>query len=165
MLEPKSIVIDGMAFQFQPLPAMRALRLDKRVVTLIVPVIGSMKEFSLDAEIPLDQVAQGISTALQGLSDSDFETLVADLLSTVVHQPSGEPPIQLEPQSINKYFQGKLMTLYKVAFEVMRYNKFSPFALLEGGAAMRQIISSLGPKKKGSKSGNESETSGSLLEG
>lgn len=164
MIEPKNIELDGMKFQLQPLPSLKALRLDKKVIELVVPVIGGIKEFSLDAEIDLEAVSKAFSESLGRMRDDEFEKLVADLLSSVLYLPIGGTPQELNPEVINQVFRGKISLIYKLAFQVMRYNKFSPFELVGGGNVISKILSSTEQTKTQKKSGSKLETSAGLLE-
>lgn len=164
MIEPKNIELDGMKFQLQPLPSLKALRLDKKVIELLVPIFGGIKEFSLDAEIDLEAVSKAFSESLGRMKDDEFEKLVTDLLSSVLYLPTGAAPQELNPETINQVFRGKISLIYKLMFEVMRYNKFSPFELVGGGNVINKILSSTGPIKIQKKNGNKSETSDGLLE-
>ena len=158
MLAVTKIIVDGMSFQLIPLPALKALRLDKKVVTVLIPAISGLKELNLDAQIDLESLSRGISEALSRLSDDDFENLAIDLLSSVTYIPDNAVPIELtSTQEINNIFSGKLITIYKLFFEVMKYNKFSPFALLEGdGNLMSKIIGLSRPDSTKKESGTQS---------
>lgn len=156
MIEPITKTIDGMKFNFKPLPAMKAIKLDKKVVTLIMPVLGGFKELSLDAKVDMEVIAKGLGEALGNITDEDFEKLTLDLLSGVVYLEEGKAPQEIDANVVNLIFQGKLMSLYKLMFEVMRYNKFSPFGLVEGGSVMKKIHTLLDTKAKEKKNGNRS---------
>lgn len=138
MLDTKQIVIDGITFQLHPLPILSAAKLDKRVVSLLAPVLGTVK--SLDDEIDLGKVIDVVMEALSNLSDSDYEQFIIDLCSTVICVVPGQPPTEVTSQKINEIFKGSLKTLYKLMYEIMRYNKFTPFELMAGGN-VNQIMS------------------------
>ena len=168
MLEPKTITIKreggDMEFFLSPLPALTAIKLDKRVLTLLLPALSGFKELSLDSSIDLNALTKGVSEALGRMDDKDFEELVLQLLSTAVYQKQGSAPLELnDKHNINKVFGGELISLYKLLFEVMRYNKFSPFVLLEGGGSvMSRILTSSGQTNKEGKTGKELEKSALL---
>ncbi len=156
MLETKDIEIEGHRFQLRPLPVLKAARLDKKVITVLAPILGTVK--SLDDEINIEKAVKSVMDALSSLSDAEYEAFIIDLCSTVVYTAPGQQPIELGSSDINKIFVGELKTLYKLMFEVMRYNKFSPFGLVEGGN-VTSIMSFLGEQKeKETTSGKESET-------
>lgn len=165
MITSKIVVLDGLSFNIQPLPALTAMRLDKKVLTVVLPAISGFKNLSLDAELDLEALSRGISEALGRLPDSDFETLVIDLLACVIYMPKGETPVELTSiQQINAVFCGQIILIYKLLFEVMRFNKFSPFALLEGGGlSMLKTPGSGNLKTNKNVTGNGSGQSGNLL--
>lgn len=164
MIEPKTITIDGMEFNLRPLPIMKALKLDKRVVTILLPVLGGVKEFSLDAKVDLKTMADGVAESLSRMENKDFEELVIDLLSGVIYLEPGKGAQEITLDIINRIFQGKLSTVYKLMFEVMKFNKFSPFELVAGGNVMNKILISASTMQEEKKNGNKLEKSGNLLE-
>lgn len=161
MLQPKELTVDNLNFHLQPLPVMKAMRLDKKVVSLILPIFGGMEGAS---SLDTGSLFSGISKALATMPDTDFESMVMELLSTTIYCPPGGSPETLNVDIINSAFQGKLQTIYKLLFEVMKYNKFSPFVLLEDGAAMNKILTSSVLKGKAKKDGEKLDVSETLLD-
>jgi hypothetical protein len=160
MIENKDETIDGMDFHFQPLPALTALKLDKQIVSLIVPALGGLKDLSLDTKVDLKLITQGIGEALSGLKDEETEKLVLSLLSYTLYKPSGAAPYTITKEKFNQLFTGILPTVYKLIFAVMKYNKFSPFVLMEGGNAMGTMFTSMAKVGKEKMIGKESAPSG-----
>lgn len=148
MIEPKNETIDGMKFYFQPLPALMALKLDKKVITLIIPALGGVDKIDLDAKIDLKTITQSIGGALRSLGDEEFEKFVLDLLSTSLYLEDGNPQQEITKEKFDLIFMGKLPTVYKLIFAVMKFNKFSPFELLGGGNVMKKILSFTEKTKK-----------------
>ena len=164
MNDPKTIELDGMRFQMHPMPALKALRLDRRLLTMLIPVLEGVTDLSADAEIDLGKLAAGINTGLDQLSDTEFVTFMTELLSTTIYLPNGGSPIELDEHQIDQVFQTKLTTLYTLAFEVARYLKFTPFAFFAvgtGGGAMRKIRGLFGQPESGEKTQPDSAKSGS----
>lgn len=146
MLENKEIKIDNMDFQLQPLRGFKANKLDKKVISLLLPLLEGAD--GLDSEINIGKALGGLSGALDNLSEKDYETFVVDLLSTVILIPEKEAPTQLDVNSIDVYFQGASLTLYKLMFEVMKYNNFTPFVLASGGGSgMKKTLTFAGLAK------------------
>lgn len=133
MLENKEIEIDGMSFYLQPLRGFKANKLDKKVIALLLPLIEGVD--GLDSEINIGKALGGLSSALDNMKESDYEKFVIDLLSTVIYSPEKEPQTELDAAAIDKYFQGASLTLYKLMYEVMKYNNFTPFVLAGGGGS------------------------------
>jgi len=164
MIEPKTITVDGLKFYLQPMPLMRAARLDKQVIALVLPVLNGLKEISVDAELDLSAITAGISRALADMDGDAFEKFLKDMLVGVQYMENGKAPQDLSGDLMDQVFQGRLMTLYQLLFEVMKFNKFSPFELVGGGNAMNKILSSVKPAQKQKKHGSGSAKSGTLLE-
>jgi hypothetical protein len=164
MLEAEQRIIDGLKFQLQPIPPLEAIKLDKRVGTLFLPVISGFKELNMEAEIDLEKIASGVSKALNELSGEDFQKLIIDLFQTTSYLPEGASAEMLTREIINKVFLGKTNSIYKLAFEIMKYNKFSPFVLVGGGNVMSTILGSSKSEKKPKESKESSGKSGNLLE-
>ena len=167
MIQPKTIDINGLKFYTQPLPAMRAVILDKKIVTLLIPVLGSLDGLKLDDEINFDEITTHLSDALAKLTDSDFKQFLLELLSTTTYQGEvggTEENEALSESAINKIFQGRLKSMYTLMFRIMEYNKFSPFELLGDGAEILKTLSSSSQKKKELRRGKRSERSDTLLE-
>lgn len=143
MLEPKDLELDGRQFKLNPLKGFKAMRLDKKVVSLLLPVLKGVKD--LDSEINIGEALGGFSQALDDMKDSEYEKFVVDLLSCVQYFPEGKPPIELDRTTIDNEFMGNSLLLYKLMFEVMKYNQFSPFALVSqaGNGTQKINISAL----------------------
>lgn len=157
MLEPKKFKVEGLEFYTQPLPVMTAMKLDKRVLALILPALDGLKGMKMDDEVDFGSLFPAISDSLVKLPDGEFEDLVLRLLSQTAFLEKGQTPIEInDPKVLDKIFGGALITLYKVLFEIMRYNKFSPFALMGDGFGMSKIHTSVEQTKKESKTGTGS---------
>lgn len=132
MLQAETKNIDGVDFQFLPIPAMRALRLDKQVVGIVAPILGSLGSINPQAEVSLDSIGEGISRALGDLTDSTFIALVRDTLAFVTWiGPSGA--VLLDKDSAIDQMVGTTgvgpVIVYKLLIEAWRFNKLTPFAL------------------------------------
>ena len=130
MLEPKNITIEDKEFNLNPLKIRTALRLDKKVISLILPLLGGVKD--LDSEINLGSALGKFSESLNALPDNEYEAFTNELFSTVTYLPKGEAPVELN-QAMDIAFQGNITSVYKLMWEIMKYNKFSPFELMAGG--------------------------------
>jgi len=141
MLEAKEIVIDEMKFQLNPLKGFKALKLDKKIVSILMPMIKGID--SLDSDIDFGKAISGLAEALESMKDDDYEKFILDLLSTTIYTPAGKVPEVLGQTAIDNYFQGCATTLYQLMFEVMKYNKFTPFELVSrvGTGTLKTLIS------------------------
>ena len=158
MIEPARKNIEGHAFVINGLPLLRALSLDKKISSLLLPIFSGVKSLgdnALDEEFDLSAVVEGIQKGLGTLSDSEYEKIIVDLLACVQYLPSGAEVVELTDAAIlNKHFQGKMNIIYKLIIEVMRVNKFLPFALMEGGK-VQNIINSITKRKEKPKTNGE----------
>lgn len=129
MLEPKKIMIGEREFQLLPLPVMKAIKLDKRVAALAAPVIAPLLDKGSEEVVDLGALGNAVAAALQSLPDSSFEELLRELVRTATYLPFGGAPVALiDDKSLDEAFSGDLVGLYRLAVEVMKFNKFSFFA-------------------------------------
>lgn len=144
MLETKDIEIGDMKFQLNPLKGFKAVKLDKKVITLLSPILKGLKGLD-DKSIDIGKIVGGVTDGLDNMKEDEFEKFVIDLLSTTVLQITGKVPMVIDKNTIDDEFQGESLTLYKLLFEVMKYNKFTPFVLASGGGSgtLKTLTSSL----------------------
>jgi hypothetical protein len=155
MLEPMTKEIGGVNFQFLPMPVLRASRLDKKVLGLLAPIIGGLESLDPTAEVSMESLTGGLSRAMDSLDDNTLTTLIKDTLTFVTWiGEKGAQPLSSEAM-LDSCFQGRLDLMYKVMFEAWRYNKFTPFSVLEHFGGLGQILTSakgsIGDKKSGLK--------------
>jgi hypothetical protein len=139
MIESKKITIDGIDFQLNPLPIFTALTLDKKVISLLLPALRDMNGMNLETEIKMGSILEALGASLDKMTDDETVKFFTDLFKGVIAIPSNQPPEELNSDGFNKIFQGKLITIYKLAGEVMKYNKFTPFVLLQAGGVTTLI--------------------------
>ena len=142
MLEAKIIELGDMKFQLNPLKGFTAIKLDKKVVGLLIPLFKGVKD--LDSALDLGKSIDGIGDAFDSMKDDEFEKFTTSLLSTTIILIDGKPPMEIDKNVIDTEFQGNTIIFYKLLFEVMKYNKFSPFVLASGGGSqtLKTLISS-----------------------
>lgn len=139
MIQTTTKTIDGIEFQLSPFPVLTAAKLDKKVLAVIAPVLGGLD--SLLADIDFEKLSRGIQQALSSMDDFEFLKLILELFSHTKAIAPGQAPIEMTTEeAINKALAtGGVLTVYKLAFEVMRYNKFTPFAVASSGDLMSAI--------------------------
>jgi len=134
-----TVRINNIDFVINKLPALLALRLDKIVIQMLIPVLGSVDGLNLDAEINPTMMFSTLSDCLSNLSEDDFTRFFKDLFSTIQVRKDNNNYYELtDDAAFNKTFEDTI-TIYRLAFEVMKFNKFSPFALAGGGNLMSKI--------------------------
>lgn len=151
MIEPKRIIIkdrddNDMVFNLQPLPALKAIVLDKKIMSLLIPALGGIKD--LDKEFDLKIASMAMAESLTKLSDQEYEKFVIDLLTGVQLVQQGQEIKSITTDQINVLFLGNAKGLYKLMFEVMKFNKFTPFELVEGGNLIQKITGSMNKSPK-----------------
>lgn len=153
-------------FVLYRLPPRQALKLDKRMSELILCSLGASK--SADGSVgglQVESLAGGLGKVLSTLSGDEFIELMTSLLSTtqvVFPDNAKQPSIQIDSEeNFDKAFEGESPAkVYQLAFEVMRFNEFSPFALgemlknLGFGNVMKEMFSFNGPENPGTPDGN-----------
>lgn len=153
----KEVNIDGENFKLTPLPTFTALKLNNKILALIAPAFAAVKDFDLDAEINLGDILDALSISLMNLKDEDFVKFIVGMCSTVIYEPVGKQVMQMNESVIDKEFKGKLLTIYKLLFEIMKYNKLGPFGLWGDGEQtnLTGILQTLMQNKK--EDGKQSE--------
>jgi hypothetical protein len=159
MRDPFHITIGNTEFVVNQLPILKAAYLDKTVVSLVLPSLGGLEGFSPETEIKMDKLFKAFSEGLEKLTEEKLNKFLVDLFSCVQAIKSGQAPQTLNASNLNEFFSGNLFDLYKVAFEVMRHNRFAPFAMVEGGKGMEIINGFIGRKPQQKSSPNMSEKS------
>lgn len=155
MLDPIEKEISGYTFTLHPLNPFKAAVLDKKLITLLVPIIAGFKDLdennleeSLDQMLDFKAISEGISTALGNMKDADFEYFIKELLkSAIVQTRTNGAHVCTDPKG-EEVFEGNVFLIYEVIFEIMRFNKFSPFALAGRGEGIKQMVSSVVPRGK-----------------
>lgn len=148
MLEPKTESIDGVEFQFLPMDPITVKLLEKRIIPLLLPVIGAIKSFDLTADMDLaeamdmESLVQNMTTALVGLSDTDFRNFLETMLRSMTVVVPGAGAVSAGSTAGQTVFQGNSMLMYKVLVAAMRFNKFLPFGAIEDGSGILGIVSS-----------------------
>lgn len=176
----KKIQISGLTFELFKLPMLKRLSLDRKVGKMLLPVFAGMGDLSaadmakalapdlspedakvieeqLSEKIDLGTIAGAIGKALTELSDAEFMKLAEDLLSaTSCTHPKYGATLLDSPEAINRVFEdASPIDVYNLTIEVMRENKFTPFALSgDGGGILGTVGSVVGTaatKKRGVK--------------
>ncbi len=127
------VTIGGNTYVIHRLKPRVALRLDKTIMELVMSAAGglggSVSDWrNLDAGVLFD----GISRALRSLSSDQFVAVLTELFGCVQVSRPGRAPEQIDDDTFDSALQGvPIVDLYTLAFEVMKRNHFSPFALAE----------------------------------
>jgi len=131
MIDYLEVEINNKKFKSSPLPALKALKLDKKIITMLLPMLSEFK--GMDEKLNFGKMLHSLSQSLNEMADTEFEKFIIDILSTTIYMKDNTPPEQITSDKINIIFQGDIICIYKLIFEIMKYNKFSPFELVGGG--------------------------------
>lgn len=168
------VTIGDLTFDIYKLPMLTRLKLDRQVAKMMLPVLMGLDGLDLDelsealasgdpsedkeAEeklmegLSFEKLSGALIKALTSLSDDEWVRLAADLLKVCsCTHPSHGAVLLDEWSAIDKVFSDLApLDVYRLAIEVMRENKFSPFALSgAGGGILGTIGSQLGTKLQG----------------
>lgn len=149
IIEKKEKEIDGFRFEMFLMPTLKAMVLDKKLSTLLIPALGGIKDLE-KRTVDFKLMAEAVATALGNLPDNEFQKTLLDLLSHCRYM--GEKAVDLTEDVINTQFRAKSIVLYKLVVEVMKFNNFIPFELLDGLGIAKMLISGSPEKKQKNKS-------------
>ncbi len=160
MIEKQTKQIGEYEFTFMPLNPFKALVLDKKILSLLTPVLGGLRDLDKAGEgasisdiIDFKLVSEGLGEALGKMKDAEFESLSKDLLRSVIVETGTNGAHSCDTDRGAVVFSRNIGLMYEVMLEVMRYNKFSPFVLAERGDAIEKIVSSVAPNPKSKRRG------------
>lgn len=156
------VTIGTLKFEIFKLPMLTRLKLDRKVASMILPIIAGLDGMDVDAVMDLiddskgseegdlaesvsfEKLSTALTRALMQLSDDDWTSLAKELLSIVscTHPDHGATLLD-SWGNIDKVFSDLApMDVYRLAIEVMRENKFSPFALSGAGGGILGTVGS-----------------------
>ena len=128
MLKIESRFFEGVGdVSVQQLPAMRAVKLSRRLIQVAAPAVAALKDLTADASV----LGDAIAGALAEFSEKDLEALIKDLLETATVEQDGK--LAKVMPLFDSLFGGKIFTLYKVlafALEVNFADFFEPLRAL-----------------------------------
>jgi hypothetical protein len=150
MIEEKKITVGGKVFLLRPLSPFKAVILDKKVMELLLPLFNGLKDFKLDANVDVEAMVTGLTTSLSKMNESDTIQFISDMFYGVAYLPAGKTDVELNTQTIDQIFAGNFGDIYLLIYEVMKYNKFTPFKMVAGGK-FQELVSGLYSTKKSSR--------------
>lgn len=162
MKDPKLVNIAGQGFSLYPIPPRRAGELERKLLKVILPaMVGGLgnllrgADFSgldgkndtetgkalisrlLGSSVDLAVVTNSVMDSLGALSDIEFNALLVGMFERVqwirVNGDGSQTPTFLTSgELIDSAFEDTL-SMYKLMYEVARYNKFLPFGMAGTG--------------------------------
>ena len=172
MLNAEMVTVEGKNFQLLPMKLMEARKWDFKIVRIIAPMLGALEGLSKSGEsteksaedtdeaapsqaesLGFAQVATCIQKALSTLSDDEMDALIRGMFTNVTYLPEGGSPVLLnQTGALDAAFAGVgPYAIYRLIFEVARFNKFTPFVLAGGGSPLGGIQGLLNPATRGMK--------------
>lgn len=161
MIAPLDITIEGLTFQSKKLTPLDVLRLDKVVLGLFAPALSGVgKNANGKLEIAFDKSAASLSNLLIQLPDDVVNEFLLKAFSRTIWLGT-EGNVELKTEvAINKAFaEVSVVAIYKLLWEVLRYNGLSFFGLMDTGIAMLKTSGFAVPMPNANPSGNGSATS------
>lgn len=137
MIETLDKVINGANYSVTQMPAMRAIRMQARLLKLVGPSFAAMiasSDHESDSSLPL-----ALNLLVDKLDEKSFEQLVLDLMQGV--RMDG---VELTKTKIDLEFAGQTNDLYVVMQFVLEVN-FSDF--FQPGGIISVLINSMNQKK------------------
>lgn len=146
-------------FVLHPLPIWVSNALNKNVLAIFGPALSGIEgSLSLQTGFNFGKAAETVSRVLGDLPDEKYQALFTQLFSTTLWLPdgqdaailgSGAAPLSLkDPDNLNQAFERDLEGMFKLAVEVMEYNRFPFFArILRAGRGMLKTLTSSGTMK------------------
>lgn len=153
MIETKEVNIEDMKFSIQQFHAMTSLKLEKRTLTLLAPLLNILKgdkKSMLDEEIDMEVLTSSAQEILLNLDDNVFEEYIKDMVAfSFVTLENSATPVQLNNMQVfNGVFAGKNSVIFKLLFEIMKINKFAFFELVGGGEGIINLSKNMIKSKK-----------------
>ena len=134
----KTEKIDGNTVVMFPLKPLDAMRLDKKITSLVLHTLSGKEEINFKnvLEDGAAKLIGNFAGALDLLEDHEYMKMVMGLLATTQVNS-----IQIDDEdSFNKAFEGiSPLTINKIMLKVMEVNKFTPFGIAEGMGLMGLI--------------------------
>lgn len=164
MIELRNIEIEGREFQLSRMTSRKASKLDIRVMKILAPALGAMDgltmvqkdaprpegaeegaevpESDIDFDIKFDKLAGAMASVLGELDSKAYDTLLREMFAEVTGTTLKGGALPMDSDKNIDLCMEELppMAIYRLLYEVARFNKFSPFALAENGSAMSTIL-------------------------
>lgn len=153
MKEPIQVEIEGKVFNLSPMKVRKVGELERTLLKALAPLLAGMggllpiipdlvKEGEKSpllqdalAMVDLNRLAMGVQDALATLPPHEFDALLVGLCSSVSTQIEGKGNSTLVTGELIDAALESSSQMYRLMFEVARYNKFLPFGIVGVGNA------------------------------
>jgi len=148
--------IDGLIFYINQFPARKCIKLEKRTLTHIAPMLNMLDGISnMNDEIDFTKIVNGVQQVLQNLEEEALEQFIFEMIggtSVGIKNANGKETIIMlnseNGQIFDTVFRGKNLTVYKLLLEIMKVNKFGFFEFMGGGGEITGIFGKMIPSAK-----------------
>ena len=139
----KKIEIDGMNFQITKFGAFQSMQIEKRIMGILAPIGASFipkQDGKKRPAVNFEDVGKTFSQVLYSLSDSEFQNTILTALKNTIYLGNGEAPQEITLKVFDSIFIDKLSVVYKLIFEIMKFNNFCIFELLRSDEGLSKIF-------------------------
>lgn len=153
MKDPIQVPIDGKVFNLSPMKARKVGELERKLLKALAPLLAGMggvlsllpdlakegdKSLLLQdalGMVDLSRVSMGVQDALASLPDHEFDALLVGMCSSVSTHIEGKGNCTLITGELIDAALESTSQMYRLMYEVARFNKFLPFGLVGAGDA------------------------------
>lgn len=153
MKDPIQVPIDGKVFNLSPMKARKVGELERKLLKALAPLLAGMggvlsllpdlakegdKSLLLQdalGMVDLSRVSVGVQDALASLPDHEFDALLVGMCSSVSTHIEGKGNCTLITGELIDAALESTSQMYRLMYEVARFNKFLPFGLVGAGDA------------------------------
>ena len=133
MRESKTEHFEGLAVTVQQLPAMRAVKLSRRLAALLAPLAPAL---AADGDVSV--LGEALGKALEAFSEKDLEALIKEVLEGATVEEDGKiSPLLPRFEDI---FAGRVLLVYRVLIFALEVN-FADFFEKARGALRTGALS------------------------
>lgn len=132
--------IDSLIFYINQFPARKAIKLEKKTITYLAPMLSILEGMNLDSDIDFSKIVKGVQEVLTNLNEDALEQYIFEMIEntsvSIFNEKKQEQILKLNSENgqiFDLIFTGKTITVYKLLLEIMKVNKFAFFELLGGG--------------------------------
>ena len=153
MKDPIQVPIDGKVFNLSPMKARKVGELERKLLKSLAPlpagmggVLSLLPDLAKEGDkslllqdalgmVDLSRVSMGVQDALASLPDHEFDALLVGMCSSVSTHIEGKGNCTLITGDLIDAALESTSQMYKLMYEVARFNKFLPFGLVGAGDA------------------------------
>lgn len=147
--------IDGLKFYINQFPARKCIKLEKRTITYLAPMLNMLDGIKdLESDIDFSKIVKAVQEVLLNLDENTFENFIHDMVEYTTVEMKNEDGKSVRAVSLHDdtifdvVFVGQNKTVFLLLLEIMKVNKFAFFELMGGGGTITGIFGKLMPEIK-----------------